>query len=155
VVRSASPARGTGVDDGGTRLPASMVRWERVVQGLAEGLGVFVVLATRVGFEGGKGFPGASVVIDPMGELVVRGPLFEEGLVTAELDLEQLTHARADSPLLADLQSALPILTKGLGTGDKGGKAIAVKYDPATKGARTKASSAAPAAAPGHGVRTA
>jgi len=132
LVPSASPARGTGVDETGTRLPASMVRWERVVRGLAEEHGVFVVLANLVGFEGGKGFPGASVVIDPMGELVVRGPLFEEGLVTAELDLDQLTHARADSPLLADLQSALPILTQGLGKGDGGrgtSKLPKVKYD--------------------------
>src|SRR5512142_508479 len=29
LVPSASPARGTGVDEEGTRLPASMVRWER------------------------------------------------------------------------------------------------------------------------------
>ena len=135
IVPSASPARGTGVDEGGTKLPASMVRWERVVQGIAEEHGVFVVLANLVGFEGGKGFPGASVVFDPMGELVVRGPLFEEGLVTAELDLDQLTHARADSPLLADLQSALPILTKGLAPADKG-RAKPVKFDAATNGNR-------------------
>jgi NAD+ synthase (glutamine-hydrolysing) len=115
IVPSASPARGTGTDESGTRLPASMVRWERVVRNLAEEHGLFVVLANLVGFEGGKGFPGASVAFDPMGELVVRGPLFEEAMVIAELDLDQITHARADAPLLADLQSALPILTKALG----------------------------------------
>ena len=130
IVPSASPARGTGVDEEGTRLPASMVRWERVVRGIAEEHGVFVVLANLVGFEGGKGFPGASVVMDPMGELVVRGPLFEEALVSAELDLEQLTHARADSPLLADLHSALPILIKGLGKDGPKGKAAKLQFDP-------------------------
>ncbi len=130
IVPSASPARGSGVDDEGTRLPASMIRWERVVRGLAEEHGVFVALANLVGFEGGKGFPGASVVIDPMGNIVVRGPLFEEALVTAEIDLEALTHARADSPLLADLQSALPVLTKGL----EKPKPTKVKFDPATNG---------------------
>ncbi len=135
IVPSASPARGIGVDEEGARLPASMVRWERVVRGLAEEHGVFVVLANLVGFEGGKGFPGASVVIDPMGNLVVRGPLFEEALVTAELDLDQLTHARADAPLLADLQSALPILTKGLGKAGGTRKAARVKFDPAKDGA--------------------
>lgn len=141
IVPSASPARGTGTDEAGTRLPASMLRWERVVRGLAEEHGVFVVLANLVGFEGGKGFPGASVVIDPMGELVVRGPLFAEALVSAAIDLEQLTHARADSPLLADLQSALPILTKGLGKGERGagsGKTKKVKFDPAPNGAGSK-----------------
>jgi NAD+ synthetase len=157
IVPSASPARGTGVDAGGTNLPASMVRWERVVQGIAEEHGVFVVLANLVGFEGGKGFPGASVVIDPMGELVVRGPLFEEGLVTAELDLEQLTHARADSPLLADLQSALPILTKGLGNekGARSGKARKVKFDAATNGSRAKPLAASRPASPLHVFRRA
>jgi NAD+ synthetase len=137
IVPSASPARGTGMDESGARLPASVVRWERVVQGIAEEHGVFVVLANLVGFEGGKGFPGGSVVFDPMGELVVRGPLFEEALVSADVDLEALTHARADSPLLADLQSALPVLTQGLGKeqGAKSRNLKPVKFDPATNGA--------------------
>src|SRR5438093_602904 len=49
LVPSASPARGTAADEDGTRLPASMVRWERVVRGGAEEHGVFVVLANLVG----------------------------------------------------------------------------------------------------------
>jgi NAD+ synthetase len=136
LVPSASPARGTAVNEEGTRLPASMVRWERVVRGIAEEHGVFVALANLVGFEGGKGFPGASVVIDPMGSLLVRGPLFDEALVTAELDLDQVTHARADAPLLADLQSALPILIEGLGKdGGKKRKLAKVRFDPPRAGA--------------------
>jgi NAD+ synthetase len=131
IVPSASPGRGTGAADDGSRLPESVVRWERIVSGIAGEHGVFVALVNLVGFEGGKGFPGVSAVIDPMGKVLVRGPLFEEALITAELDLEALTHARADSPLLADLQSALPILTKGLGKP----KPTKVKFDPATNGA--------------------
>jgi len=138
LVPSASPARGTAVDEDGTRLPASMVRWERVVRGIAEEHGVFVVLANLVGFEGGKGFPGASAVLDPNGCLVVRGPLFEEGLITADIDLEQITHARVDAPLLADLQKVLPQLLKSLGKGQKGElrgtRRKAVRFDPATNG---------------------
>jgi NAD+ synthetase len=135
IVPSASPARGSGMDEDGSRLPASVIRWERIVRGIAEEHGVFVALANLVGFEGGKGFPGASAVIDPMGNVLVRGPLFEEALLTADLDLEALTDARADSPLLADLRSALPMLTKGLGKT----KAAKVKFDPATNGARKSA----------------
>src|SRR5467141_4077220 len=135
IVPSASPARGLGEpeDEGceGEALPASVVRWERIVRGIAEEHGVFVALANLVGFEGGKGFPGASAVIDPMGNVLGRGPLFEEALLTADLDLEALTDARADSPLLADLRSALPVLTKGLGKS----KPRKVKFDPATNGA--------------------
>ena len=133
IVPSASPARGSGMDEDGSRLPASVIRWERIVRGIAEEHGVFVALANLVGFEGGKGFPGASAIIDPMGNVVVRGPLFEEALLTAELDLEKLTDARADSPLLADLRSALPVLTKGLGKS----KPAKAKFDAATNGART------------------
>jgi len=135
IVPSASPARGSGMDEDGSRLPASVIRWERIVRGIAEEHGVFVALANLVGFEGGKGFPGASAVIDPMGNVVVRGPLFEEALLTAEIDLEKLTDARADSPLLADLRSALPVLTKGLKAGEKREKARQVKFDPAANGA--------------------
>src|SRR5882762_11551368 len=109
IVPSASPARGLDEEqacDGEAALPESVVRWERIVRGIAEEHGVFVALANLVGFEGGKGFPGASAVIDPTGRVIARGPLFEEALLTADIDLDSLTTARSDSPLLADLQSA-------------------------------------------------
>ncbi|HEY3219793.1 MAG TPA: NAD+ synthase [Gemmatimonadales bacterium] len=133
IVPSASPARGLGEDEDceGETLPASVVRWERIVRGIAEEHGVFVALANLVGFEGGKGFPGASAVIDPTGRLIARGPLFEEALLTADLDLDALTTARSDSPLLADLQSALPVLTKSLSGKSHNER---VKFDPATNG---------------------
>jgi len=138
IVPSASPARGLGeVEDcEGESLPASVVRWERIVRGIAEEHGVFVALANLVGFEGGKGFPGASAVIDPTGTVLARGPLFEEALLTADIDLDSLTTARSDSPLLADLQSALPVLTKSL-SGQK--QTQKVQFDPATNGASNAA----------------
>src|SRR5256714_4047502 len=134
IVPSASPARGTGEDDDceGQALPDSVVRWERIVRGIAEEHGVFVALANLVGFEGGKGFPGASAIVDPTGRVLARGPLFEEALVTADIDLDALMTARSDSPLLADLQSALPVLTKSLSGQKESEKA---KFDPATNGA--------------------
>src|SRR6266498_1231275 len=133
IVPSASPGRGSGAADDGSPLPHSVVRWERIVRGIAEEHGVFVALANLVGFEGGKGFPGASAVIDPTGRIIARGPLFEEALLTADIDLDALTTARSDSPLLADLQSALPVLIKGLGVRDaRGGMRVA--FDPATNG---------------------
>src|SRR3989449_5317031 len=133
IVPSASPARGLGEDEDceGLTLPASVVRWERIVRGIAEEHGVFVALANLVGFEGGKGFPGASAIIDPTGRVLARGPLFEEALVTADIDLDALTTARSDSPLLADLQTARPVLTRSL-SGDK--QTQKVGFDPATNG---------------------
>src|SRR2546421_1967744 len=137
IVPSASPARGLGEDDDceGQALPASVIRWERIVRGIAEEHGVFVALANLVGFEGGKGFPGASVIIDPTGRGLARGPLFEEALVTADIDLDALTTARSDSPLLADLQSALPGLIPGLEAGaGRREKTAPAKFEPATNG---------------------
>src|SRR5947208_2919027 len=148
IVPSASPARGLGEPEDeaceGEVLPASVVRWERIVRGIAEEHGVFVALANLVGFEGGKGFPGASAIVDPTGRVLARGPLFEEALVTADIDLDALTTARSDSPLLADLQSALPVLTKSL-SGQK--ESEKVKFDPATNGA-SNAARPTPHAAP-------
>ncbi|HVH67561.1 MAG TPA: NAD+ synthase [Gemmatimonadales bacterium] len=140
IVPSASPARGTGMDEEGNRLPASVVRWERILKGIADEHGVWVAFASLVGFEGGKGFPGASVLVNPSDEIVLRGPLFEEAVLTYDLDLDELTRARAEAPLLADLEVNLPHLIKGLGTGDRGPGTSkrpgrVVKYDPATNGA--------------------
>src|SRR5437016_5366354 len=153
IVPSASPARGLGeaedCEGGGETLPASVVRWERIVRGIAEEHGVFVALANLVGFEGGKGFPGASAVIDPTGRVIARGPLFEEALLTADVDLDSLTTARSDSPLLADLQSALPVLTKSL-SGQKQNEKVG--FDPATNGVPTPAHAVPRSSTPVSGV---
>src|SRR5712691_1803337 len=140
ILPSASPARGTGKTEGeGESLPASVVRWERIVRNIAEEHGVFVAYASLVGFEGGKGFPGGSLVVLPSGEIALRGPIFEEAVLTADLDFDLITQARADAPLLADLEVNLPHLVKSLGSGERGaGRAkrrrSAVKFDPAPNG---------------------
>src|SRR5881397_2522114 len=139
IVPSASPARGTGMDEEGVRLPASVVRWERILRGIADEHGVWVAFASLVGFEGGKGFPGGSVVVSPAGDIVLRGPLFEEAVLTYDVDFEEITRARAEAPLLADLEVNLPHLVKNLGKGERGkgkgkGKRHAVEFDPAANG---------------------
>src|SRR5436189_1800741 len=138
IVPSASPARGSGMDEEGVRLPASVVRWERILRGIADEHGVWVVFSSLVGFEGGKGFPGGSVVVSPEGEIVLRGPLFEEAVLTYDVDFAEITRARAEAPLLGDLEVNLPHLIKNLGKGETGRgkrKARPVEFDPATNGA--------------------
>lgn len=134
ILPSASPARGTSTGDSGVALPASAVRWERIARGLAEEHGMYVAYASLVGFEGGKGFPGGSLVVDPEGEILVRGPLFEEAIVTAEVNPDEITRARSEAPLLSDLEVALPYLAEGLSVSREGKKRNAVKWDPATNG---------------------
>jgi len=113
VIPSASPARGIQPVAGASR-PASVLRWEHIVQDIAGEHGVFVALAQLVGFEGGKAFAGGSLVAGPRGDLIAHGPLFEEGLVPVALDLEEITRARADLPLLSDLEMRLPHLLRSL-----------------------------------------
>jgi NAD+ synthetase len=73
-----------------------------------------------VGFEGGKGLAGGSMVVNPRGDVLVRGPVFEESLVTAEIETDEITRARAVLPLLADLEAQLlNLLEPFSGSGDR------------------------------------
>jgi NAD+ synthase (glutamine-hydrolysing) len=115
IVPSASPARGpVPGDDSGAGRPASLGRWSRIVQDIASEHGVYVALAQLVGFEGGKAFPGGSMVATPRGDLLMEAPIFEEALIPATLDFEEITRARSDLPLLADLEMRLPHLLGSL-----------------------------------------
>jgi NAD+ synthetase len=102
-VLSASPARGASGD-----RPDNIEHWEDLVRRIADEQGVFVAMAQLVGFEGGKGFPGHSLVMGPRGNVLVAGPIWDEALITATIDLHDLPLARADMPLLADLETMLP-----------------------------------------------
>ncbi|HEX9705647.1 MAG TPA: NAD+ synthase [Gemmatimonadales bacterium] len=133
IVPAAPPARGTGTAADGTRLPESVIRWERILSNIASEHGVYVAYAPLVGFEGGKGFPGGAALVSPAGDILVRGPLFEEAVVTAEMDPNEITRARADTPMLADLENQLPHLLKTAGkVGKREGRKV--KFDPATNG---------------------
>ncbi len=100
---SASPGRGLD-----TEQTLESARWvEHVAQAYASLFTTFVTNVGRVGFEDGLGFWGGSVVFDPHGELVVRGPYHEESLFVAELDLHQLNRARTRLPLLRDERTDL------------------------------------------------
>jgi NAD+ synthetase len=114
IVPSASPARGLQRNGDDDDRPASIGRWERIMQDVASEHGVYVALAHLVGFEGGKAFVGGSLIAGPRGNILVEGPVFEEALVTASLDLSDIARVRAEMPLLADLQTRLPSLAPQL-----------------------------------------
>ncbi|MEE9578385.1 MAG: nitrilase-related carbon-nitrogen hydrolase [Gemmatimonadota bacterium] len=119
LVPSASPARGF---EPGPGVPGNVVRWDRVLRTIAEEHGVFVGAVQILGFEGGKGFPGGSVVFGPRGEAIARAPLWEEALLGMRLDLREISAARVGQPLLADLERALPGLLLHRPRGTEGGR---------------------------------
>lgn len=101
LVPSASPARGFQGEK-----PSNVLKYEQLLSAISAEHNVFTVNAALCGFEGGKGFPGGSMVFDPEGQVLVSSPLQDEHLAIAEIDLEQVRLARSRSPLLGDLQSA-------------------------------------------------
>jgi predicted amidohydrolase len=102
---SASPGRGLTDEP---KLESA--RWvEHINQAYASLFTTFVVHANRVGFEDGLNFWGGSTVFDPNGELITQGPYFEEELVHAVIDLNQLHRTRARLPLLRDERTSLVI----------------------------------------------
>jgi NAD+ synthase (glutamine-hydrolysing) len=114
IIPSASPARGVITTDDTAGRPVSVARWNRLVQDIAGEHGVYVALAQLVGFEGGKAFPGGSILAGPRGDILTQGPVFEEAIIPVVIDFEEITRARADLPLLADLEMRLPHLLGSL-----------------------------------------
>lgn len=114
AVIAASPARGLEPDPQHLGQPTSLARWERIAQGIAGEHGVYVALTQLVGFEGGKGFPGGSIVVHPGGEVIARAPVFTDAMIPVALELDEITRIRAATPLLADLELKLPHLLESL-----------------------------------------
>ena len=140
---SAAPARGVWPREDATPGPASVARWERLVRDIAEEHGVFVTFSNLVGSEGGKMFPGASMLMGPRGDIRSRAPVWDEAMLIATIDLGDLARARSDVPLLADLHTALPHLRDLLDAVDRDHVRPPVEWDPvpaSDRGVRTSAS---------------
>src|SRR5690606_8391518 len=103
IFHSASPSRGL---DRGDRLGGS--RWvELVNQAYGSMFTNYVIHCNRVGYEDGKNFWGGSSIVDPNGEFVTHGRYFEEALITASIDLNELHRTRSRLPLLRDERTPL------------------------------------------------
>ena len=129
-VCAAPPARGAWPKGDDVPGPASVSRWDRLVRDIADEHGVFVALTTLVGSEGGKTFPGGSFVAGPRGDVRGRAPLWDDAVLSVSVDLADVKRARADMPLIADLEVMVPHLRASLDQAMAGSPAI-VAYDPA------------------------
>jgi NAD+ synthetase len=136
----------------GQSRPANLDRWDRLAQGIAEEHGVYVIVAHLVGFEGGKGFAGGSIVAGPRGNVLLQAPLFQPATVPVDLDFIEITRARADAPLLSDLQVRLPHLLRSLENRENG---QAVETDRRIDGQTDKPPARPPARLPASSVPTA
>jgi len=97
---AAGPARGASVDaDEGLGSAAS---WGTLLRATAALTTSYVAFTNRVGVDESLIFWGGSRVIGPDGVVLAEAPLFEEALLLAEIDLDEVGRARSALPLLRD-----------------------------------------------------
>lgn len=82
--------------------PENVRVWETLNRALAINTTSYVVFANSVGVEDGLMFWGGSEVIDPHGHRLSKAKYFEEDMITAEIDMLKLKHARINTTLLSD-----------------------------------------------------
>ncbi len=105
IFTSASPSRGVA-----TEQKIGSAKWvEHISQAYASIFTNFVIHCNRTGFEDGVNFWGGSTICDPEGNLVVQGPYYEEALVMAQIDLNQIRRTRIKLPLLRDERQSLTL----------------------------------------------
>ena len=98
ILTSSSPGRGLA-----TEQKIGSARWvEHISQAYASLFTNFVLHTNRTGFEDGVTFYGGSTAYGPEGNQLIQAPYYEEALVTAKLDLNELRRARIRLPLLRD-----------------------------------------------------
>jgi NAD+ synthase (glutamine-hydrolysing) len=132
-VCAAPPARGVWPKPDDVPGPASASRWDRLIRDIADEHGVYVALTTLIGSEGGKIFPGGSFLAGPKGEVRGRAPLWEDSILTVTADLADVTRARADMPLIADLETMIPHLRASMDDA-MAGLPARCEYDPVSIG---------------------
>jgi predicted amidohydrolase len=99
-VVAASPGRGFGGE-----TVYNHEKYRQLLLSIAQEHSVFVFGASMVGFEGGKGLIGGSLIASPFGQITVEAPTMEEALLVCDCNPGDVELARDNSPLLADLHS--------------------------------------------------
>lgn len=99
---AASPGRGFSGE-----TYSNLESYRQILQRVSAEHGVWTINSMLVGFEGGKGFIGGSMTVNPFGKIIAESPSVEEHILISEIDLDEISIARQQSPLLADLTSVL------------------------------------------------
>ena len=82
-------------------------RWEVPLRARAYENGCFVIAANRVGVEGPRHHLGRSMIVDPRGTILADAGTEREGLLVAEIDLDEVRKARKDFPWWRDRRPEL------------------------------------------------
>ncbi len=83
--------------------------WRTLMRTYAQLTTSYVVFCNRVGIDESIAFWGGSEVIAPSGRLVFGAPLYDEGLYSVEIDLDEVRRERISLPLLRDERPELNV----------------------------------------------
>ena len=98
IFTSSSPGRGLA-----TEQKIGSARWvEHINQAYASLFTSFIIHTNRTGFEDGVTFWGGATIYDPEGNQIVQGPYYEDALVIAKIELDEIRRSRIRLPLLRD-----------------------------------------------------
>ena len=84
-----------------------MQQWEILLKARAVENQAFVVAVNRVGAGPNDIFSGHSMVIDPLGNVVLQTKENEEGVFTADINLEEVDKVRGQIPVFEDRRTDL------------------------------------------------
>lgn len=68
--------------------------WESMNLTYAKMLSQFICFVNRVGYEDGINFWGGSEIVNPSGEKIIKGKYFEQEMIIAEIDIEEIRRDR-------------------------------------------------------------
>jgi predicted amidohydrolase len=104
---TASPSR---IAPGSAEMEAARVNQEQH-RAYARLLSSYVIFSNRVGYEDGVNFWGGSAVVNPGGAMIATAKLFEQDLITAEIDSLEVQRARCFSRHFLDEDAGLVVQT--------------------------------------------
>jgi predicted amidohydrolase len=101
LIVPANSARGTLKDR--LDIPST---WEYMNRAYSAMLGFYTIFINRVGARrdmyGEYPYWGGSEIIDPQGQVVIKGPYNEEALIFGEIDISEVSLQRYRAPLVRD-----------------------------------------------------
>ncbi len=84
-----------------------MEQWEILLKARAVENQTFVVAVNRVGDDPDNHFNGHSLIINPLGQVILQASDDQEGIFTADLDLTQVDQTRGHIPVFDDRKPEL------------------------------------------------
>jgi predicted amidohydrolase len=81
--------------------------WRGITRFYSRMLECYVVFVNRVGKQDSLVFWGYSHVVDPWGTVVAEAPVYEEALITVDIDLGNVRRRRREVPLVKEARLAL------------------------------------------------